>query len=126
MNRCFVIALLSWLFFQSVVAADEASWLEKLKPEVNPDLVAIPDNTWKLLKPVGDPFNHPKTEVGLVYDESLGAVIYFGGCSNGYCNSVCLSRRDEHLEGDHALDQGKGRRYRQANRPMWIRGGVQQ
>jgi hypothetical protein len=67
-----------------------AEWVAKLKPEVNSDLKDLPDNTWKLLKPKGDTFDHPKTEVGLVYDENLGGVVYFAGCSAGYCNSVWL------------------------------------
>jgi hypothetical protein len=84
-----VVALLCWFCVPSALLADEKpSWLEKLKPQVKPDLASLPDNTWKLMKPAGEPFNHPKTEVGLVYDEALGAVIYFGGCSNGYCNNV--------------------------------------
>lgn len=67
-----------------------ADWVAKLKPEVNPDLKDLPDNTWRLLKPAGDTFDHPKTEVGLVYDEKVGGVVYFAGCSAGYCNSVWL------------------------------------
>jgi hypothetical protein len=42
------------------------------------------------MKPKGDTFEHPKTEVGLVYDEKHGNVIYFGGCSNGYTNNLWL------------------------------------
>jgi hypothetical protein len=68
-------------------AADKP-WIETLKPQVNPALAALPDNTWKLMRPKGSAFEHPKTEVGLVYDEGLGSVIYFAGCSNGYCNNV--------------------------------------
>lgn len=68
----------------------QADWVARLRPEVNPDLKDLPDNTWKRLDPKGDAFDHPKTEVGLVYDEGLGAVVYFGGCSSGYCNSVWL------------------------------------
>jgi hypothetical protein len=67
-----------------------AKWTAALKPQVNPDLAKLPDNTWKLMKPRGDSFNHPKTEVGLVYDEGIGGVIYFGGCSQGYCNNVWI------------------------------------
>jgi hypothetical protein len=70
--------------------AGPAAWVAKLAPEVNPDLKDLPDDTWKLLRPKGDAFDHPKTEVGLVYDEKLGAVVYFAGCSAGYCNSVWL------------------------------------
>jgi len=65
-------------------------WVAQLKPAVNPDLVDLPDNTWKLLKPKGDAFTHPKTEVGLVYDDKNGCVIYFGGCSSGYTNNLWL------------------------------------
>lgn len=72
----------------SAAQAQDTAWTSQLKPQVNPDLTDLPDNTWKLLQPKGDAFNHPKTEVGLVYDEGLGAVIYFGGCSQGYCNTV--------------------------------------
>jgi hypothetical protein len=68
----------------------QADWVAKLKPEVNPDLQDLPANTWKRLQPKGDAFDHPKTEVGLVYDEQVGVVVYFGGCSAGYCNSVWL------------------------------------
>ena len=71
-----------------LASADD--WVAKLKPQVNPDLKDLPDNTWKLMRPKGDTFNHPKTEVGLVYDEQLGGVVYFGGCSAGYCNTVWL------------------------------------
>jgi hypothetical protein len=70
--------------------AAQVEWVEKLKPQVNPDLKTLRDNTWKLMRPRGDPFNHPKTEVGLVYDEKVGGVVYFGGCSAGYCNTVWL------------------------------------
>src|ERR1700752_2741678 len=59
-------------------------WAAQLRPAVNPDLADLPDNTWRLLKPRGDVFSHPKTEVGLVYDEKTGCVVYFGGCSSGY------------------------------------------
>jgi hypothetical protein len=69
-------------------AADE--WLANLKPAVNADLVDLPDDSCKLMRPKGDDFNHPKTEVGLVYDEKLGGVVYFAGCSSGYRNSVWL------------------------------------
>jgi hypothetical protein len=65
-------------------------WLAQLQPAVNPDLADLPDNTWKLLKPKGDAFTHPKTEVGLVYDDRTGCVIYFGGCSAGYTNNLWL------------------------------------
>ncbi len=68
----------------------QADWLAKLEPKVNPQLTDLPDNTWKLLQPQGDTFDHPKTEVGLVYDEQVGGVVYFAGCSAGYCNSVWL------------------------------------
>lgn len=68
----------------------QADWLAKLKAEVNPELKDLPDDTWKLMKHQGDNFDHPKTEVGLVYDEQLGGVIYFAGCSAGYCNTVWL------------------------------------
>src|SRR3984893_4680566 len=68
----------------------QAEWTAKLKPQVNPDLKTLPDNTWKLMRPKGDTFNHPKTEVGLVYDERVGGCVYFGGCSAGYCNTVWL------------------------------------
>jgi hypothetical protein len=67
-----------------------AKWVAALKPQVNPDLAKLPEDTWKLMKPKGDEFNHPKTEVGLVYDEALGGVIYFGGCSQGYCNTTWI------------------------------------
>ncbi len=69
-------------------AAEQADWLARLKPEADPELADLPDDTWKLRKPKGEPFNHPKTEVGLVYDEALGGMIYFAGCSAGYCNTV--------------------------------------
>lgn len=68
----------------------QADWTTKLKPEVNLDLKDLPDDTWKLMQPQGDTFTHPKTEVGLVYDELVGGVLYFGGCSAGYCNNVWL------------------------------------
>ena len=68
----------------------QTDWTAKLKPAPNPDLKGLADDTWKRLQPAGDRFDHPKTEVGLVYDEKLGAVVYFGGCSAGYCNSVWL------------------------------------
>jgi hypothetical protein len=64
--------------------------LASLKPAINPDLAKLPDNTWLRLEPKGDSFDHPKTEVGLVYDESLGGAVYFAGCSSGYCNTVWL------------------------------------
>jgi hypothetical protein len=93
MTRHLVPALLSSIFLVlalpvSVARAQEAPWTTQLKPQVNPELTNLPDNTWKLMKPQGDAFNHPKTEVGLVYDEGIGGVIYFGGCCNGYCNNV--------------------------------------
>jgi hypothetical protein len=83
------LAALLLLTARSPLAA-QAKWVAKLKPEVNPALVGLPDNTWKLMHPKGDAFNHPKAEVGLVYDEGVGAVVYFGGCSAGYCNTVWL------------------------------------
>ena len=70
--------------------AAEKTWTAQLKPQINPDLKNLPDDTWKLLRPRGDAFNHPKTEVGLVYDDQVGGVVYFGGCSAGYCNTVWL------------------------------------
>src|SRR5262245_50744848 len=80
-----------WLFLPANDAwGQDASWVGQLKPQLNPELAQLPSNTWKLLQPKGDVFNHPKTEVGLVYDEGLGGVIYFGGCSQGYCNTVWL------------------------------------
>lgn len=69
---------------------DPLDWVAQLKPSANPDLADLPDNTWKLMKPKGDVFNHPKTEVGLVYDTQHGCVIYFGGCSSGYTNNLWL------------------------------------
>jgi hypothetical protein len=83
-----LLCLSSMLLAANKARAQDASWLAQLKPQVNPDLVNLPDNTWKLMQPKGDTFDHPKTEVGLVYDEGLGGVIYFGGCSAGYCNTV--------------------------------------
>jgi hypothetical protein len=68
--------------------APPLEWVAELKPAVNPELTDLGDNTWKRLTPKGDPFTHPKTEVGLVYDEKLGCVIYFGGCSAGYTNNL--------------------------------------
>jgi len=70
--------------------ASGEEWTAKLRPEVNPDLEDLPADTWKLMRPKGDAFDHPKTEVGLVYDERVGGVVYFGGCSSGYCNTVWL------------------------------------
>ncbi len=71
-------------------APGPADWVAGLRPQVNPELRALPANTWKLMHPKGDVFDHPKAEVGLVYDEGTGAVVYFGGCSAGYCNNVWL------------------------------------
>src|ERR1700734_3180146 len=71
-------------------AATSLEWATQLKPAVNPDLADLPDNTWKLMKPKGDAFTHPKTEVGLVFDEKNGCVVYFGGCSSGYTNNLWL------------------------------------
>lgn len=76
------------LLIISPAPADEVTWTSQLKPQVNPELADLPDDTWKLMKPKGDVFNHPKTEVGLVYDEGIGGVVYFAGCSAGYCNTV--------------------------------------
>jgi len=69
---------------------DDPGWTAQLKPEVNPDLAGLGDNTWKLMPHKGDAFDHPKTEVGLVYDEDVGCVVYFAGCSMGYTNNVWL------------------------------------
>ncbi len=84
-----VLAGLLW-HAPALVAQPQAilDWTAQLKPAVNPDLADLPDNTWKMLKPKGDSFTHPKTEVGLVYDEKTGCVIYFGGCSSGYTNNL--------------------------------------
>jgi len=65
-------------------------WARHLKPAVNPELTGLADNTWKLMKPKGDAFTHPKTEVGLVYDDKHGCVLYFAGCSSGYTNNMWL------------------------------------
>jgi hypothetical protein len=70
--------------------AEKPAWTADLKPQVNADLADLADNTWKWVRTQGDAFNHPKTEVGLVYDEGLGGVVYFGGCSAGYCNTVWI------------------------------------
>jgi hypothetical protein len=72
----------------SQARAQDAGWVAQLKPLQNPELQQLPANRWKLMQPKGDAFNHPKTEVGLVYDEQIGGVVYFGGCSSGYCNTV--------------------------------------
>jgi hypothetical protein len=87
--RAFCLAALFLPLAASRLAA-EADWLAGLKPQVNLELRDLPDDTWKWMKSKGDSFDHPKTEVGLVYDERLGGVVYFGGCSAGYCNSVWL------------------------------------
>jgi len=84
------LASLMLLLPTCLVSAAEPPWTAQLKPQVNAELVDLPDNTWKLLTPKGDTFDHPKTEVGLVYDEGIGGVIYFGGCSQGYCNTVWI------------------------------------
>jgi hypothetical protein len=85
----FCLAALFLPLAASCVAAEE-DWLAGLKPQVNLELRDLPDDTWKMMKPKGDSFDHPKTEVGLVYDERVGGVVYFGGCSAGYCNNVWL------------------------------------
>jgi hypothetical protein len=87
-TRSCLVALM--LLTSSARLIGQEGWTAKLKPEVNPDLRALPDNTWKRMQARGDVFDHPKTEVGLVYDERIGGVVYFGGCSAGYCNSVWL------------------------------------
>ncbi len=90
-NRPFMLVLVTLpLLAAQSLGAGPADWVAQLKPAVNPELKELPGDTWKLLRPRGDAFNHPKTEVGLVYEERLGAVVYFGGCSAGYCNTVWL------------------------------------
>jgi hypothetical protein len=91
----FLAAFLVWSGLSSprttqAQANDNRDWASHLKPSVNSELTNLSDNTWKLLKPTGDRFTHPKTEVGLVYDEGTGCVIYFGGCSSGYTNNLWL------------------------------------
>jgi len=85
-----VILCLGLALAGSETQEQAAKWTAGLNPQVNPDLARLPDNTWKRMKPTGDSFSHPKTEVGLVYDEQLGSVIYFGGCSQGYCNNTWI------------------------------------
>lgn len=68
---CLAVVL---LLAGSAAYAAPPQWLAQLKPEANPDLRDLPDDTWKRLEPKGDPFDHPKTEVGLVYDERLGGM----------------------------------------------------
>ena len=86
-----VLAAWAWTAPNAFAQPKETpDWVAQLKPAVNPDLADLPDNTWRLLKPKGDAFTHPKTEVGLVYDDKQGCVIYFGGCSAGYTNNLWL------------------------------------
>jgi Leucine-rich repeat (LRR) protein len=80
--------LTALLLAAAVPGAAQADLTAKYKPQVNPDFKDLPDNSWKRVQPSGDAFNHPKTEVGLVYDEKTGTCVYFGGCSAGYCNNV--------------------------------------
>jgi hypothetical protein len=61
----------------------------------NPDLVNLPDNTWKKMTPTFDPpgldysgFGHPHGESMLTFDENAGVAVWFGGCSYGYTNQT--------------------------------------
>lgn len=86
-----IAAMSGWNVRSGIAQTREIlDWTASLKPALNPELAGLPDNTWRLMKPQGDPFKHPKTEVGLVYDEAHGCVIYFAGCSYGYTNNVWL------------------------------------
>jgi hypothetical protein len=66
---CYLAAIM--LLTTSGRSAEPLKWTATLKPKVNPALTALPNNTWKLMHPNGDTFDHPKTEVGLVYDEQV-------------------------------------------------------
>ncbi|MEX0702266.1 MAG: hypothetical protein WD069_09240 [Planctomycetales bacterium] len=87
----------AWLAIAAgAVLAADPQWAATLKPEVNPELVDLPDDTWKLMQPQGDKFDHPKGEVGLVNDEKVGGVVYFGGCSarpDSICTTWSTTRR---------------------------------
>jgi hypothetical protein len=79
---------------------------------MNPDLVELPDNTWREMDPKfvyhpdqfpmlekigwklkdlplkpGGRFCHVKAEAAFCYDESANLTIYFGGCTSGYGNN---------------------------------------
>jgi hypothetical protein len=65
--------------------------------QVNPDLINLPDNTWKKMNPTFDPpglgnggFGHPHDESQITFDEAGGVVVWFGGCSAGYTNQTWL------------------------------------
>ena len=58
-----LVGLLCLLLPARAAPPEPGGWIAQLKPQVNPELADLPDNTWKLMKPKGDTFDHPKTEV---------------------------------------------------------------
>jgi hypothetical protein len=76
--------------------------------QVNPDLVNLPDNTWKMINCNFTPqyinfggFNHPKSESSMTFDEKNGLVIWFGGCSQGYSNCMWVYSVTDNLWTQH-------------------------
>jgi hypothetical protein len=83
--------------------------------QMNPDLVNLPDNTWRKLNPSANPsisdyppFGHPKAESQLTFDEKNGLVIWFGGCSAGYSNNTWVFSVTDNTWTRHNGDENWG------------------